>query len=188
MNRQDLVLRQISLTVSETAHWYALIGKAEHIASHLLPQGIEDYLIRLFMRVEQEETLLSQEIDVYMEAEVSVESKLQKLADQCLMLCGFYPEASEEYGISLNEFIEMGVESYRKLASIENGENEIIYSYLTENFVQVSELLNYINQVSHKNVSRHYYSTTVDDNEINIPQKQIANISFSSPISHRVLN
>ena len=180
-------MRQISLTVSETAHWHALIGKAEHIASHLLPQGIEDYLIRLFMRVEQDEATLMQSMNEEVESE-SVEYKLQKLADQCLMLCGFYPEASKEYGIAMDEFISMGVESYRKLASLENGEDEIIYSYLTENFVQVSELLNFINQITDKNVSKAYYPTTLNNDEITIPQKQIENISFSSPISHRVLN
>ena len=179
-------MRQISLTTSETAHWYALIGKAEHIACHLLPQGIEDNLIRLFMRVEQEESMFSKSTNHRTDT-VSDENKLQKLADQCLMLCGFYPEASEEYGIAIKEFIDMGVESYKKLASIENGENEIIYSYLTENFVQVSELLNYINQVSHKNVSKPFYSTAMEE-EITIPHKQVANISFSSPISHRILN
>ncbi len=180
-------MRQITLTVSETAHWYALIGRAEHVACHLLPQGVEDYLVRLFMRVEKNEAMPLQNMADQTEAE-SAERKLQKLADRCLMLCGFYPEASEEYGIAIDEFIEMGVESYRKLSSIESGENEIIYSYLTENFVQVSELLNYINQVSHKNVTKPCYKTVVSNEEINIPQKQIANISFSSPISHRVLN
>lgn len=178
-------MRQVSLTISETAHWYALIGKAEHIASHLLPQGIEDYLIRLFIRVERDNSGRSKETDAKTE---NIEYKLQKLADQCLMLCGFYPQASEEYGIALREFIEMGIESYKKLASIENGENEIIYSYLSENFVHISELLNYINQISHKNMTRPYYTSAIDDEEITIPQKQIANVSFSSPISHRVLN
>lgn len=84
-------MRQISITVSEAAHWHALIGKAEHIARHLLPQGIEDYLIRLFMRVEQEETSAFKEQGK--DGVVSAEEKLQRLGDQCLMLCGFYPEA-----------------------------------------------------------------------------------------------
>ena len=178
-------MRQISLTVSETAHWYALIGRAEHIARHLLPQGIEDYLIRLFLRVERNESELSKEADAN---SLNDEYKLQKLADQCLMLCGFYPEASQEYGIAIKEFVDMGIESYKKLASMETGENEIIYSYLTENFIQVSELLNYINQISHKNVAKPYYGKKMNYDEVLIPQKQIANISFSSPISHRVLN
>lgn len=54
-------MRHISITVTETAHWHALIGKAEYVASQLLPYGIEDYLVRLFMRFEQEESSVFQE-------------------------------------------------------------------------------------------------------------------------------
>lgn len=181
-------MRQISLTVSETAHWHALIGKAEHVAHRLLPQGIEDYLIRLFMRVEQDDAMLMQNMDNRSEADIA-EYKLQKLGDQCLMLCGFYPEASEDYGVAMDEFIAMGVEAYKKLASLQKGEDEIIFSYLTENFVQVSELLSFINQISsNKEVNKPYYTTAFNNEEITIPQNQVENISFSSPISHRVLN
>jgi hypothetical protein len=180
-------LKQISITVPETAHWHALIGKAEHLSRLLLPQGIEDYLIRLFMRVEQEESSVFPQ----KQGEIQVESshyKLQRLGDQCLMLCGFYPEAAEDYGVSMDEFVSMGVESYRKLASLEYGENEIIFEYLTENFVQVSELLNFINHFSDNSAARRSYNLTDDVEEFHVPVKQIENISFSSPISHRVLN
>lgn len=180
-------MRQISITVPETAHWHALIGKAEHVARHLLPQGIEDYLIRLFMRVEQEESSVFKEKQ-NKEDIVNAENKLQRLGDQCLMLCGFYPEASKEYGVAMDEFISMGVESYKKLASLEYGENEMIFEYLAENFVQVSNLLCYINSFSDKSIKRQVYKTTEKQDEFELPLKQVENISFSSPISHRVLN
>ena len=178
-------MRQISITLAETAHWHALIGKAEHIACHLLPQGIEDYLIRLFMRIEREETTIFPQNQ---DQVTGTEEKLQKLADQCLMLCGFYPEASEQYGVSMDEFISMGVESYRKLASLEYGENEMIYEYLTENFKQVSELLCYINSFSDKSIKRKFYKSSGSNIEVKTPIKHTGKISFSSPITYRVLN
>jgi hypothetical protein len=179
-------LRQISITVNETAHWHALIGKAEHISRHLLPQGIEDYLVRLFLRLEQEETSVFQEIH-NKEVVVSPEEKLQRLGDQCLMLCGFYPEASQEYGVAIDEFISMGIESYKKLASVEYGENEMIFAYLAENFVQVADLLYYINSFSDNSVKRQTYKMEENHDEFDLPL-QAEQISFSSPISHRVLN
>ena len=181
-------MRQISITVPETAHWHALIGKAEHVACHLLPQGIEDYLIRLFMRIEQEETVAFREKQ-NQEPEASAEEKLQRLGDQCLMLCGFYPEASEKYGVPMEEFISMGVESYRKLASLEYGENEIIFAYLTENFAQVSALLCFITHFSDNGINKQQvYKTTDDYEQLKVPLKQVEKISFSSPLSYRVLN
>ncbi len=184
---QGNILRQISITVPETAHWHALIGKAEHLAHHLLPQGIEDYLIRLFMRIEQEETVVFSKKE-NQEAEASTENKLQRLGDQCLMLCGFYPEASEEYGVGMDEFISMGMESYKKLGSLEYGENEMIFEYLAENFVQVSNLLCHINSFSDKTVKRQFYKTAEDREDFVAPHRKVENISFSSPISYRVLN
>jgi hypothetical protein len=180
-------LRQISITVSETAHWHALIGKAEHISRHLLPQGIEDYLIRLFMRIEQEETTVLKEKQSKKDV-VSAEDKLQRLGDQCLMLCGFYPEASQEFGVAMNEFISMGAESYKKLASLEYGENEMVFEYLSENFSQVSDLLCYISSFSEKSNKKYAYRTEENYDEFDIPYKQVEKVSFSSPISHRVLN
>jgi hypothetical protein len=181
-------LRQISISVPETAYWHALLGKAEHVAHQLLPQGIENYLIRLFMRIEQEEKagfIRDKNLD---ENSASTEHKLQRLADQCLMLCGFYPEASEEYGVAMDEFISMGIESYKKLASLEYGENEMIFEYLAENFVQVSELLYHISNFSGQSVQKHIYRTSEESRELDTSFKKIENISFSSPISHRVLN
>lgn len=180
-------MRQISITVPETAHWHALIGRAEHLTHHLLPQGIEDYLIRLFMRIEQEENGDCRE-KLNIQSDATKENKLQRLGDQCLMLCGFYPEASEEYGIAKDEFISMGMESYKKLASLEYGENEMIFVYLAENFVQVSELLCYISHISDKSVKKQFYNTPKDDSSFQVPLKKTENISFSSPISYRVLN
>ncbi len=180
-------MRQISITVNETAHWHALIGQAEHITHLLLPQGIENYLVRLFMRFEQEENNVLHEKQAQARL-ASTEEKLQRLGDQCLMLCGFYPEASDEYGVTMDEFIAMGAESYKKMASLEYGENEMIYEYLAENFAQVSELLCYISNFYNKSAKRQVYKTVENYDEFEIPFNHTDQISFSSSISHRVLN
>lgn len=180
-------MKQISITVPETAHWHALIGKAEHLSHNLLPHGIEDYLIRLFMRVEQEEHIKLPKKGKHSQT-ATTEDKLQRLGDQCLMLCGFYPEATEEYGVAKDEFIAMGVESYKKLASMVHGENELIFIYLAENFEQVSDLLCYISNLSDKSVNKPFYKTPQETESIEMPFTKVENISFSSPISYRVLN
>lgn len=180
-------MRQISITVAETAHWHALIGKAEHTSRHILPQGIEDYLVRLFMRVEQEETLAYMQNSDLTKANDS-ENKLQSLGDKCLMLCGFYPEAAEDYGISIDEFVSMGATAYKKQASIEHDENGMIFEYLAQNFLQVSELLYHMSSFSDQSVKRQCYETMGSRLELDISFKQEEKISFSSPISYRVLN
>ncbi len=180
-------MKHIAITVNETAHWHALIGKAEYLTHHLLPHGIEDYLVRLFLRFEQEEIQnLRKKPD---SAEIaSSEEKLHRLGDQCLLLCGFYPQASQEYGIALDEFISMGSEAYKKMVSLTEGEEEMIYEYLAVNFSQVVELICYITEFSDKSISNRQRRLTEQDDDTVVSFKQAVPPQFSSPISHRVLN
>ena len=181
-------MKQISITLTETAHWHALIGKAEFLAHRLLPLGIENYLIRLFMRFECEGSrtyAIKQELPA---KQSSAKDKLQHLGDQCLLLCGFYPEAVEEYEVPREEFIAMGTEAYRKLASIEHGESEMIYEYLGVNFEQVVSLLSHICNMSNRPIKPHSYETSVGNEEHVTALNCIDSVPFISPISQRVLN
>ncbi len=180
-------MRQIAITVNETAHWHALIGKAEYLTHHLLPHGIEDYLVRLFLRSEQEDVQDSRKLSDSSQLPSS-EEKLSRLGDQCLLLCGFYPQASQEYGIALDEFISMGSEAYKKLSSLVAGEDEMIYEYLAVNFSQVAALICYISESSGKSIISNNYKITEQSEDAIAPFKQAVPPQFSSPLSHRVLN
>lgn len=179
-------MAHISITVPETAHWHALIGKAEFLSRRILPQGIEDYLIRLFMRFEREGSAIQTE-NMSPEA-VTMNMKLKCLGDQCLLLCGFYPEASLEYGVALEEFISMGTEAYQKLASSESGEDAMTFEYLASHFKQVSELLYFINEFTGRQVNTPAYVLENEYEEFSLSVSRVEQPSFSSPITHRVLN
>jgi hypothetical protein len=180
-------MRHIAITVNETAHWHALIGKAEYLTHHLLPHGIEDYLVRLFLRFEQEETKDLRKMPETVQT-LNTEEKLCRLGDQCLLLCGFYPQASQEYGIALDEFISMGSEAYKKMASLADGEEEMIYEYLSVNFSQVVDLICYITEFSDKSINNYQPRITEQHDDTVVSFKQAIPPQFSSPISHRVLN
>lgn len=173
--------------MNETAHWHALIGKAEYLTHHLLPHGIEDYLVRLFLRFEQEDIQDSRKISDSSQF-ASSEEKLRRLGDQCLLLCGFYPQASQEYGIALGEFISMGSEAYTKLSSVVVSEDEMIYEYLASNFTQISELISFISEFSDKPINEYRYKITDEPDDTMASFKQTVPPQFSSPIFYRVLN
>ncbi len=180
-------MRHIAITINETAHWHALIGKAEYLTHQLLPFGIEDYLVRLFLRFEQEDAQdLRKKPDIDQSA--SSEKKLRRLGDQCLLLCGFYPQASQEYGIALDEFTAMGSDAYKKLSFLVSGEDEMICEYLAVNFSLVSELICFIAEFSGKQINKHRYKTTEQCKDAIASFKQSVSPQFSSPISHRILN
>ena len=139
------------------------------------------------MRFEQEGTSVIQN-KRSQEGIVSTEDKLQRLGDQCLLLCGFYPEACQEYGVTLDEFVSMGTEAYQKLATIEYGEDEMIFEYLAANFDQIAGLLCHISGLSGKSVRRQAHKITEDYKEFSVSLNRTDQIPFSSPISHRILN
>ena len=190
INGEDKTLAQISITVSETAHWHALISRAEFHAHQLLPHGVEDYLVRLFMRYEQEDQSVFQIKKKQDDNNnLEVEQKLQRLGDQCLLLCGFYPEASEEYGVALDEFCSMGSEAYQKLATLDKDESAIIFEYLSNNFKQMSEMLCYISGATAAPNDKHQCKK-IDayEDALSASFNRIEQTPFSSPISNRVLN
>lgn len=184
---QDKIMKHVSITVNETAHWHALIGKAEYWAHNLLPYGVEDYLVRLFMRFEQQEIKNSCNIEDISDA-TSPEEKLRRLGDQCLLLCGFYPEASDEYGIALDEFISMGSDAYQKLAAREDDEDGLICNYLAINFGQIVELLSYIGNFTGEPTNKYPHKIIGTPVNTAMTFKQTGLTQFSSPISQRVLN
>ncbi len=179
-------MAQISITIPDTAHWHALIGEAEYSAHHLLPQDIEDYLVRLFMRFERDEN--SSHSKCIKTDESNIDNKLQRLGDQCLLLCGFYPEASEDFGVSIEEFINMGADAYRKMATIESGEESIVYEYLASHFKQVSHLLNRIQTFSDKQIGEKKNRTENESSGFAVYYNFADQTSLNTSISHRVLN
>lgn len=180
-------MKHIAITVNEAAHWHALIGKAEYLTHHLLPHGIEDYLVRLFLRSEQEEIQDSRKIPDMTQL-ASSEEKLRRLGDQCLLLCGFYPEASREYGIALDEFISMGAEAFKKVSALVSGEDEMICEYLSTNFTQIAELICHIAESPGNPVNSHRYKIMEQSDDAVASFKRAVPPQFSSPLSHRVLN
>ena len=182
-----MTMAQISITVSETARWHALIGRAEYFAHELLPHNIEDYLVRLFMRFNQQETPLAAEFSRAKQL-TAIDDKLQNLGDQCLLLCGFYPEAAVEYGVSLDEFASMGREAFQKLATSRDNENSIIFEFLANNFVQVSELLCYINDYTECSKGDPINIENQDLESLTIIFNRSENHPFRSFMTHRVLN
>lgn len=183
---ENKILAQISLSVPETAHWHALISKAEFLAHRVLPQGIEDYLIRLFMRFEREASAI--EAENISPDTTKMNLKLRSLGDQCLLLCGFYPESSQEYGVALEEFISMGKEAYQKLASSESGEEAMTFEYLATHFKQISELLCFIHGFTGQQVKTVSHVPGMGHEEFSTSVSRVEHPSFSSPITHRVLN
>ncbi len=146
-------MKQISITLAETAHWHALIGRAEYLVQQFLPVSIVDYLVTLFLRLEKDSEFICRSMpQPQSEKESVMNDRLQYLGDKCLLLCGFYPDISQEYDVDLQEFVHMGRQAYRSLAKVENGDDALTFEYLASNFEAIIEMLSRIHQLSNANI------------------------------------
>ncbi|MEM7027490.1 MAG: hypothetical protein AAF410_04615 [Pseudomonadota bacterium] len=143
-------MKKIAITVPESAHWYAMLGRAEYIMRDSLPEDAAHYLVRLFFRQDYEGIVIFDGQNAFFsdDSNISETAKLQRLGDKCLLLCGFFPEFSQMYGVELQDWLDIGASSYHQLSTLVDEDEETVYQFLSENFSSVVELLAQMQQVS----------------------------------------
>lgn len=145
-------VKKIAITLTETAQWHALLGRAEYLLQKCLPEDVTHYLVRLFLNLTREDMSREKILMTAGEETRAADDKLQRVADRCLMISGFYPDIVSVYDVAPDEFIKMGKNAYRALANNTDMEAAVVYSYLDSNFDMVVEMLNRILQFSSANI------------------------------------
>lgn len=141
-------VKNIAITLSETAQWHALLGRAEYLLEHCLPEEVTHYLVRLFLNITREDMGLENILMNVGEEISDADEKLQRVADRCLMIGGFYPDIANIYDVTEDELIQMGRNAYRALAKNTDMETAAVYTYLDRNFDRVVDMLNRILHLS----------------------------------------
>ncbi len=141
-------MKQIAISLQETAHWHAMIGRAEYSSQHVLPPCVENYLVRLLLRFENEASIDWLKAAHYDESQ-SMEQRLNNLGEHCLLLCTFYPDVAKQYNVDLNELITIGSDAYNTLANMQSDDE--LFSYLGSHFPNIVDMLSRIQKY-------HYYS------------------------------
>ena len=147
-------LKQVAITVPESAHWYAMLGRAEYMMQDSLPEGVGHYLVQIFFRQDKESLFVLDGQNSFFSnnSRASDYTKLQRLGDKCLLLCGFYPEFCQMYGMDLKNWLEMGAGAYRKLTLLADEEEESIYQIMSDNFSSDVDILVNMQQMSIKSM------------------------------------
>lgn len=145
-------VKKIAITLTETAQWHALLGRAEYLLQNCLPEDVTHYLVRLFLNLTREDMSREKILMTAGEETRDADEKLQRVADRCLMISGFYPDIVSVYDVAPDEFIKMGKNAYRALANKTDMEVAPVFTYLDTNFHMVVEMLNRILQLSSTNI------------------------------------
>ncbi len=148
----DYSVKNIAITLSETAQWHALLGRAEYLSQQCLPEDVAHYLVRLFLLLTRED-MSDEQMQIRRDNAVSEsEEKLQRIANKCLLICGFYPDITRAYEVAPEDFIKTGKNAYQTLAKHTDMDTAKVYTYLANNFDMVVEMLNRISQLSSANI------------------------------------
>lgn len=140
----------------ESAHWYAMLGRAEYMIQDSLPEEVEYYLVNLFFRQDKEALVVfdGQHAFFTNDSEESDYAKLQRLGDKCLLLCGFFPEFSQMYRVAMEDWLDMGANAYRRLILLADEDEESLFQFLSNNFSSVAELLAQMQQISSHSIKK----------------------------------
>jgi hypothetical protein len=138
---------------SDMHSWYQLINAAKNECGYELSEGLDHYLV-LTLRAFIDNTDIAKNVlaityleNINHDNNVTLQN-IRYVGDQCLLLSGLFPERATKRNVSLGYYVDMGKNSYMKLASASPHlklDNELFYE-LGTHFVGLMDVLQIVRQ------------------------------------------
>ena len=145
-------MSKLVLHPTSTAQWHALINEAQLAANYHLEEQLESYLVFLLMRFTDQPQLLSRVIATeFLESQHHADHerhmRLRDVGDQCLLFSGLFPHIAERRHVRISYFVNIGRSSYLQMSEMKSDAS--LYSSLSEQFVQMMDILQTLRTPSH---------------------------------------
>lgn len=142
-------MKTLSTEPTPIEQFHRLVSEAKLFSNQKLDEISESYLVFLLMRFSNRQQLSSRPIAVgHLEGVSRVDSErqahLQDVADQCLILTGFFPEQAAQRMVSVGYFINIGRSAYLELAESTTGALSALFRKMAEEFVLLMDILHTI--------------------------------------------
>jgi hypothetical protein len=142
-------MKTLSVEPTPLAQFHRLVSEAELFSNQHLDETSESYLVFLLMRFSNRQQLGSRPIALeYLEGINRVgsdrQSHLQDVADQCLILTGFFPEQAAQRLVSVGYFINIGRSAYLELAETTTRAVSALFRKIADEFVMLMDILHTI--------------------------------------------
>lgn len=153
----------ISVLPNSIAGWYKLVNDAQNQSNIILDLELENYLINLLQQyltnAEITNNLLSFEfLNSINSSIVKRENKLRETGDKCLVIAGLFPGYAEKRNISVDYFLTIGQSAYSYLSMNQRSELRKLFYTISDNFNNLTLVLNSIEKIKNKNSINNYYS------------------------------
>lgn len=139
------------IQLAEVAGWRALLTEAQHVARVYLAPAIEDYLLRLLYQVVGQADRGNETARILVEHPAECRPTAHALltvGDESLIFAGLLPEQAIRKGIPITYFVQIGVNAYRELATLQSEASVgIIYTTLAVQFVDLLDVLHTLREL-----------------------------------------
>lgn len=137
----DLLLKS-----NELAYWYAWIDEGKGAAKRDLREDMEGYLACMLMRFVQrlkvsQDSMAIDHGDIYLEPRVRRLVLLREIGDKSLIFASLFSDIAKKYCIQTADCISMGQMAYRLLSNSYQGLEHELYKSLSQQLVQLIEIL-----------------------------------------------
>lgn len=141
-------MTDLAIEPTATAEWHKAVRGAARACGTRLEEALEAYLVFTLMRFSGRTDLGRHALAVaYLEglqdpAERGRSEQLRATGDECLLLCGLFPERARRRSLPFSYYVGLGRGAYHTLACrTEAVQDDAPYGALARRFVRVMELL-----------------------------------------------
>lgn len=137
---------RIDLHLPEAAGWRGLLTQAQQASGCLLPERVEEYVVRLLYRT-LGDALARRSLQSpgfarqLLGAGVASARSLVAVGDQSLLFAGLFPDHAIRQQIPLSYFVQIGQHAYREHASTVPQEERPLFHALGDRFVPMLDVL-----------------------------------------------
>ena len=150
--KPNLIHQDLLLEPTATAQWKQLLEQAKQQCQCQLTEEVESYLIFTLMRFTNQPGIASTPLgpDLINCQQLTGQAKqnqLRDVGDQCLLLSGLFPQRAEKRLVQVGYYVDLGITAYQHLSDILRKAFADLYQLLSQNFVQMMDVLQNIRQV-----------------------------------------
>ena len=139
-------MADLDVQPTATAQWRSLVQRAGRACDTHLDEPIEAYLVFMLMRFSDRtgvggRALALEFLQALQQSVQSAAPQLRDTGDECLLVCGLFPQRARRRRVSFRYYVALGRGAYDTLARHGRDSNAEPFPALARGFVRVMEVL-----------------------------------------------
>ncbi len=134
-------MSRLEVEPSATAQWPTLVQSAGDTCGTRLDEPVEAYLVFMLMRLSERADLGRHALALDYLAGMQESERLRDTGDECLIVCGLFPQRARRKRLPLGYFVDLGRGAYGALADQGAASDAAPFDALAARFVTLMEVL-----------------------------------------------